>query len=53
MGNGLFGVDQIIACFGSVVGLLVSSRARDEVLSLQKAPAIQEGEAVTNSNSWI
>jgi len=32
---------------------MMLSRNRMEVASLQTTPVIQEGEAVTNSNSWI
>lgn len=54
--NGLLEWIEGWICDGhSVVAmdLFKSYRIRVEMLSLQKAPTIQEGEAVTNSNSWI
>lgn len=60
MGNGLLGwvmgrscEGRANVCFGSKADLLMSSRNRMEALGLQKAPTIQEGDMVTNSNSWI
>lgn len=60
MGNGLLGwigcrvcEGRVIVCFDSNANLLMSFRNRMEARRLQTTPVIQEGEAVTNSNSWI
>lgn len=40
-------------CFWFLMDLFMTSRTRVDLPRLQYAPEIPEGEAVTNSNSWI
>lgn len=47
-------VNDLVSLFlGLASSFFMSLLIRMEAVGLQRTPTIQEGEAVTNSNSWI